>query len=329
VELTSLSFETTTLSANEQSELDGLLRGFAVMYQELSDIEVSVEVIVTDRFADAVNDAFRRYLPGARAYTTTRGPGEASARLIELDDECSSVRLYFSSSNFTRSPGDTAYTLAHELAHPIFARFARQGGLRLPANTRVTFGEKIRHEGTLVSEEYRADRIANYVLRASATSTLADGTIRPTTAWDVAGQAYFDAGVTVVQDTVPKWRNHVGAMLAGSLQHTVEALITDVFHTLTILAHAEAHLEGRGSQDGGNTILDAAPLAPSEAVRLYFDPVWRDHLRAMRAAPILPSMEHMELERHLYEQSWSLIPSFLSLLGITWTGEEFRIAPQP
>lgn len=257
-----------------------------------------VKVVLADDFAGAVE---RYYVPRAGEvanagwYVAERFGGRAAAKCLDQTSDASHVIVVFDSSSWRSSSSDALSrakgfgALAHEFSHIVINRARYDSGVMegviLPS---VTGHEWARSLSRMLADEYRVDRIADYVV--SACIQVSGGEAPDGLEWKVGRDDYLAAAAEVLATVHPGWADLVDEYrnwripmdeMWGRIQHAFEQV-------LTLLVHAQAHADAARAGE----VFQMAELADRPAIHLYLGPL-TDFLNEVRRWPVLMDRRHV------------------------------------
>ncbi len=230
-------------------------------------------------------------------FVATRPGGVVGGKNLTQDDDADHVVIVFSAALWLGESTDSGAfkaramsLIAHELAHPLFARLRNASGVAegvvYPSQMP---GEIARSLGRILMDEYRADWLSDVIVRGAA-SKVTDGRREPATQWHLSGAAHlegFRALLDHAYERVPGLVNEYRTRRLDLQTMWVEiAKLTE--HVLTMFVHVRAAADG-SEQD--IPILDAASMTDRPFVRLYLRDTLPPLLRALRSGALVPTLE--------------------------------------
>jgi hypothetical protein len=280
----------------------------------------SLEVLLTDDFVTEVRRWSESADPVGGAaeldFTPERVGGVVAAKTLPLEGDYSRAVVIFDSSLWPEQSDPVALSLvAHEQAHVLFGRASHaSGALQGVVFPPITGREMACHLSRILAEEYRADRLADIVVRLVTTATV-DGETRKIGCWEVASESYLGDLQRTLRQAHPAWPDTVQAYRErrSDLLTMWNATAKSISETLTLLVHAQALADGT---DVSN-LLDTEPLASLPAVGLYLAGSWPRLLDTIRATPVLPTMtRYKPCEEEIVHVGESVILEILGCLGL-------------
>jgi hypothetical protein len=307
--------------------------------QQIPDVEVTV--VVAGDFASEVGTILRQQGDGSDAqFSTERIGGVVVGKCIALNDDFSKQVVVIDGMGWINpDPAAQAQSIAslvHELAHVVIDRARHASGALdgVPA-TPYNGVDMAREIARTAATEFRADLIANAVLRVLASTSDGDGVTRPLTIYDLCGDSHCDELRRTLDavvhpgwpDTVQRYREH--HMTLPQLWEDIASSTGGVFN---LLAHGEAHA------DAGSASSPLETLRAHRGVELYLGPAWQALEDTITAeAGILPALSATRAyEQHIAEESGRAILDMWARLGLTvevdlrdgrfalWVGEPQR-----
>jgi hypothetical protein len=280
---------------------------------------VEVLAVLADNFETEVR-RLERPLEGAPPFSAERLGGTVKGKNLPLEDDQSRVAVVFDAETWVAHPSPEGklaevHLICHELAHILIERGRHLAGVydgvHFPS---ITSGEIARSQSLIVAGEYRADLLAEEVVRSMASVTV-DGEERPIGTWELLEQNYSEALVQMLEGAYPAWPDLVDDYREWRI--TLEQLWGDVVdrvhQTLTFLIHAEALAEAAGVSAPS----ESGRLVSLPVMRLYISKPWRDFVAVVRTLPLLPSVpETLDFERRVREAGESTIREIWRRLGI-------------
>jgi hypothetical protein len=280
----------------------------------------SLEVSLTDDFVTEVRRWSESADPVGGAaepdFTPERVGGVVAAKTLPLEGDYSRAVVIFDSGFWPEQSDPVALSLvAHEQAHVLFGRASHaSGALQGIVFPPITGREIACHLSRILAEEYRADRLADIVVRLVTTATV-DGETRKIGCWEVASESYLGDLQRTLSQAHPAWPDTVQAYRErrSDLLTMWNATAKSISETLTLLVHAQALADGT---DVSN-LLDTEPLASLPAVQLYLAGSWPRFLDTIRATPILPTMaRYKACQEEIVHVGESVILEILGCLGL-------------
>lgn len=289
--------------------------------------DIHVDLVLADDFVAATQEILDLGNGGsASTFTTERLGGETVAKNLPLSDDGSHVAIVMNRQLLSGS-GDvaahSAYLVAHELMHPVLNWLRHESGVLdgvvVPSSTPQEIARSI---ARIISDEYRADRIASVILGQFACVT-EGGQEVPLNAGHIFGDSYTQQFLQVLDDRVwPGWADAVNAyrVHATDLDAMWQRIVMDTDQTLTLLAHAQAVADASdldGPLDG--------EAASHEGVVLYLEPVWESFLAAYDEHRLFENVaEFADADNAVSDALEAALMALWERLGLTFTVYEDR-----
>lgn len=209
------------------------------------------------------------------------------------------------------------HLIAHELAHPALAPLRIASGGAYGSSPPYTPGEVARAIGRVLMDEYRADRLADLVLGATATKATDVGA-EPASEWGYDGPSRIANLRDLLVLAQAEFPGLVDLYRTGRID--LVAMWDEVqkwtSHLLTMYVHC------RAAADASQTdvpILDAEPIAALPFVRLYLADTVPPLIAALRLGALLPSpVEWSDVDRQVAVVAETSMREIWRRIGLTF-----------
>jgi hypothetical protein len=288
--------------------------------QQIPDVEVTV--VVAGDFAGEVGALLLQRGDGnSEQFRTERIGGVVVGKCIALNDDFSKQVVVLDGAGWSNpdpaAQAQSIASLAHELAHVVIDRARHASGARDGVPATPYNGVDMACEiARTAAAEFRADLVANAVLRVLASTSDSGGVTRPLTIYDLCGDGHCDelrrALDAVVHpgwpDTVQRYREH-----RLTLPQLWEEIASSTGGVFNLLAHGEAHAHA------GNASSSLETLRAHRGVELYLGPAWQALEDAITSeAGILPALSATRgYEQYIAEKGGRAILDMWTRLGLT------------
>lgn len=283
-----------------------------------------ITVLLAEDFVRAVNSnlrgAFR--IEEGGSFDANRLGGVVAAKNLDQSDDAARIVVVFDASLWTNAAepairASLIHLVAHEMAHPVIERARHVAGVMegVPRPS-VTADQTMRSMARIMAGEYRADGLADLVLRQCVSLGIA-GDTQPATHWALRGQDYLENVTSVVERAHPAWPDLVQAYREWRIpiEEMWGSLINSIDQTLTTLVHTQAAADAAGL---GVNILEEPALAKLPATRFYLASTWTDFLATLRHQPLLATINLVpEIEEQVTQSGAGSIRAILRALGVT------------
>jgi hypothetical protein len=270
---------------------------------------------------------------GAQFEASRFGLGRVAGKNLAQDAGYDHVVIVFDSAMWS-IPDRTPFVqsqgfllIAHEMAHPLLARIRIASGVAADVvYPSYLPGEIARSLGRILMDEYRADWMADLVLRSVASKGQGGD---PLGEWDLDGLYQFGELKRVMSTAYTEMPATVSRLLIGQTDlMTMWSTVTRwTEHVLTAYVHVRAAADGA---DQPVAILDETSFAALPFVRLYLSDTITPFIQTLRQGPVLPTAaEWGLLEAAVTAAAESMIREIWRRLGLTFveppTRGEYRI----
>jgi len=281
-----------------------------------------LELVVTDDFTATVRAS---QADSEEPFDVERPFGLVSAKNLPQDDKSARVVIVFDArawSGLNVAKGQDRWRalglIAHELAHPILTR-ARWAsgvleGVAYPSHTPTELARSISRIG---SDEYRADAIADIVLKTTTTKTV-DGVSSPALIWDVMGQDYREGMRDLFRGLYPQLPDLVQAYRERRLD--LEPMWREIVRQSEGIVTAFMHARAYADAADDIPLLDADEIRHLPAVTLYLADTMPPYIEAVRTGPMLaPLPEFAALDARVIRAGEGMLREIWRRLGLTFT----------
>jgi hypothetical protein len=288
------------------------------LWEENAIPESEVRLVLSDDFTADVRRLIRPAAGGEPSFSPERVGGLAAAKNLPQVPDYSEVAIVFDARHWV-GQGDQPEQarvqqislIAHELAHPPLERVLHVSGAIQEPSPTAGGTEMLRNAARVIVNEYRADRVADVVMRELATT---DGGAKAGT-WEAFGSRDCATLLEALTAAHPAWPDMVNAYRIRdlNLMRFLEKIFSAVGGTLVLLTHVQASADG-AEQD----LLGAADFEPLPAVRLYIAEPWDVFMNELRGHRMLPRPDETIVDdAALSRAGEELQREILSRLGLT------------
>jgi len=298
--------------------------------------ESEVTLILANDLTATVQERIRSFSDENESFSPERIGGIVAAKNLPQSPDYSSVAIVFDAAWWTVESDPRGFEkthqlflIAHELSHPMLQR-ARHcsgalDGVILPS---FTGGEVARSLTRVLADEYRADVIADLIVRQFASAKI-EGEVRTAGAREIFGQGHIESASAAVAQAYPLWPDIVQSFREWQIDPSTmwSKIVGNMEQTLTAIVHAQAVADAAKAADEaafGPTLLDEEPISSMPARRLYLDPI-KILLEALRNQPVLPPFHETKvLDAQLVKTGESAFIETWANLGLTIEERENR-----
>jgi hypothetical protein len=290
----SIEVEILAPAATEETvaEFRAIAGALGAVVERLREDAGIPEVAVTTILADDLGREIAKRAPNGEAFVAERLVGsEVVAKTIRTSANGSSSDIVFDARYWVGDGAEAQAVrirlFAHELTHTLMNRAAAVAGARRGQPAHPTTDDIAFELGSIIADEYRADRIAEFVLGQFVKVGEGDSQ-QPYRSWETEGEGYVDIVRSALKTADVEWPAIVDRSVGQEIEPATAWMLvaSKVQDVLISLMHAQAFAD---HAEAGVDVLSRPDLISLPAADDLRGPV-ATFLAALRETPLIVAL---------------------------------------